>query len=116
MTKRQKIQVRVGTLDDLQKHVNNLFDNPQRIDDEPDHTIYLSPEHIPQILSKEKLRIIQEVRANNYTLGELARVLKRKQENISRDIKQLEQYGLIEVVKNGRQKHPTARPNIAIII
>jgi len=111
-----KIEVRVGSVEDLRQDVNRIFDNPKSADNEPDHVIYLSPRDVPKFLSEERIRLIHEMRKGDYTINQLAIKLKRKRENVSRDINLLKHLKLVDVKKNGREIHPVTKPNITITI
>jgi predicted transcriptional regulator len=71
---------------------------------------------VPKFLSEERIRLIHEIRKGDYTINELAKKLKRKRENISRDINLLKHLKLVEVRKNGREIHPATKPNITITL
>ena len=111
-----KIEVRIGSVEDLRQDVNRIFDNPKLADNEPDHVIYLSPGDVPKFLSEERIRLIHEMRKGDYTINQLATKLKRKRENVSRDISLLKHLKLVDVKKNGREIHPVTKPDITITI
>lgn len=52
----------------------------------------------------EILRII--IKKNPQTVGDLVRDVKRPKESVSRDLKLLENYGLLSFSRTGRQKKP----------
>ncbi|MFH1835737.1 MAG: ArsR family transcriptional regulator [Methanobacteriota archaeon] len=108
------IEVKVGSLDDLRKDLNEVFDDPTRVEKESDYTIYLSPDEVPKLFSEERVRLIHEIRKNDYSVTQLASKLKRRRENVSRDLAILEHFGLVRVCKIGREKHPKTLPEIVI--
>jgi len=61
-----------------------------------------------RIISKENSDDQKEPpKANPKTIGQLAKLLKRHQEAVSRDLKELERIGIVELKKRGREKIPT---------
>jgi len=46
------------------------------------------------------------------TVGELTKMLKRPRESVSRDLKVLENYGLLSFKRSGRQKKPRVEKDI----
>ena len=116
MEKNEKktIEVRMGSLDDLRKDLNEIFDNPKRVEKKSDYTIYLSPEEIPKLFSEERVKLIHEIRKKDYSVNELAVKLKRRRENISRDLNILEHFGVVQMQRIGREKHPKTLPEIVI--
>jgi predicted transcriptional regulator len=116
MRKRKKIEVRLGTLDDMRQDVNRLFDDPGRVEEEPERIIYVPPKDLPKLLSEERVRLIHEIRRGDYTINKLAAKLKRKRENISRDLNILEEYGMVEIHRTGREGHPKTKSQITITI
>ena len=49
------------------------------------------------------------------TVGELARMLKRPRESVSRDLKILESYGLLSFKRSGREKRPKVEKDIIAV-
>jgi len=111
-----KVEVRIGSINDMREDVNRIFDNPQAAEREVAHRVYVSIEDLPKVLSGERVRLIHEIRRRQYTIGELASKLHRKRENISRDLSLLQRYGIVEMRKSGRERHPTAGSKITITI
>ena len=63
-----------------------------------------------RMISKENTDAQKEppkTKPNPKTIGQLAKLLKRHQEAVSRDLKELESIGIVELKKRGREKIPT---------
>jgi predicted transcriptional regulator len=105
----QAVEVRVGSIRDMRADVNALLSDPAKAHSQPAKVVYLSPEDVPRFLSGERIRLIHKMRDGEYTIGELAAALKRKRENVSRDLRMLSRLGLIEVKRTGRQIRPIAK-------
>ncbi len=110
-------EVRIGSIDDFKQAVKDVIADPSRLNDiAQDGVVFLDPELIPKILSKQRLRIIHEIRKRDYSVGELADKLHRKQEHVSRDIHLLEDYGFIYIVKDGKRSIPKTNDKICITV
>lgn len=114
--KKGKILVKIGTPKQMDDEIYEIIDNPEKAEEKPQHTIYLTPKQFQQYLSKEKIRLLTTIREENRTITQLSTKLGRKVENVSRDLKELENIGFIEVKNQGRQKHPKAHKQITITI
>jgi predicted transcriptional regulator len=113
---KNKIVVKIGAAEQMDNEIMDVLNNPKKAEEKPEHTIYLTPEQFQQHLSKEKLKLLHMIREDDCTVSKLAKLLDRKIENVSRDLKDLECIGFIEVKKHGREKYPTANRQIMITI
>ena len=114
--KKKQVEVRIGTIADLRKGINQVFEDPHSVEKEPERVIYVLPKDLSKILSEERVRLIHELRKGDYTINKLADRLNRKRENVSRDLNILQEYGMVEMQKNGRERHPTTRTQITITL
>ena len=107
MNKSKSIEVRIGTVDDFSSAVKQELKNSKQ-EKQNKTIIYIQPKDVPRLLSAKRLDLIHEIRAceNKLTVSTLAKRLKRKQEAVSRDLMILNQVGLIELQRTGRQCHP----------
>jgi len=113
---KNRIVVKIGTAEQMDKEIMDVLDDPKKAGEKPQHTVYLTPEQFQQYLSKEKLKLLHKIREDQWTVTQLAEVLNRKIENVSRDLKDLEGIGFIEVKKHGRERYPAANRQILITI
>jgi len=115
--RQNKARVRIGTLEDMRDTVNSIFDDPRKLDEIPeDGVIIVPPQIIPKLLSKERLRLLREIRRDDYTITQLAANLKRKREHVSRDLSMLQQYGFVEIRRHGREAYPTAHKQLTLTV
>lgn len=101
-----KTAVRLGTIEDFRQAVLEVIADPTKAEDQPEHTLFIPPEFVPKIFSEERVRIIREIRNHEYNINDLSKRLGRKRENVSRDLRILKEYGIVDFKKNGREKNP----------
>jgi len=108
------VEVRIGTIDDAfsQFKKNIEQSRPKRANG----VVYIMPADVPKVLSAERLRLIQEMRKNKYTITQLAEKLHRKREHVSHDLSVLEDAGLVHIKREGREAHPSTPNKIAFTI
>ncbi|MFQ5796686.1 MAG: hypothetical protein ACE5JP_16785 [Candidatus Bipolaricaulia bacterium] len=72
----------------------------------PDKTVVLtwSDEEIAAVFTRERLRLFKKVKEMSYrSIKELADALRRDESRVRKDLKLLEGYGLVELVREGRR-------------
>jgi predicted transcriptional regulator len=117
MAKNRIREVRLGGVEDAKRLIHSIFADPNMIHELPaGGVIYLEPHMIAQILSRERMRLISEIRERKNTVGGLAKRLGRHQEHVSRDIHLLQRYGLVWIERRGRESVPTAAQKITITV
>ena len=96
---------------EMWKDLREMIDNPEKASKEPDLKIYVeSVEQLSSILSAKKMNLLQYIQFHkNLSVGEIASKTKRKQEAVSRDLHQLEHYGLVKLGKKGKHVYPEAK-------
>jgi predicted transcriptional regulator len=110
-------EVRVGGFDELRGKIKEIIATPKSIDKIPKNgVVYVSPENLPKLLSKERLKLIHEIRKKEQNIGQLASSLHRQREHISRDINLLERYGLVQTEKRGRQVYTATTTELRITV
>jgi len=103
----KKIVLVVGG--NMGKDVRKVFGNPKKAEnDEPGLKIYVeSLEQLSSILSTKKITLFQYLSEHKgKSVGEIAGILGRKQEAISRDLQLLKDFGLVKMKKKGRKSIP----------
>ena len=71
--------------------------------------VFEDPADLLQVLSTERIRVLQAVRAKPIPLSQLARDLKRDRQAVMRDVRLLESFGLLQTREapnpgHGRQR------------
>jgi len=68
------------------------------------------------IFTPSRLELMLAIREKNpQNIGDLAKVLKRPIESISRDLKILENYGILETMRTGKEKKPVIGTEIIMM-
>src|SRR3989338_5768987 len=86
--------------------IKSMLEDPEGT---PDKVLLLdiSSEKLSLLFSPAKLEILKTLRERKInSVGELAKELKRPIESVSKDLKILNAYGILELVQNGQQKIP----------
>ena len=110
-------EIRVGTVDDATKLLVDIARNPKKMNSMPkEGVIYVKPDDLPKLLSKERLRLMHEIRNNPLSITRLAEHLQRKRESVSRDVSFLANQGLVQVEQRGREIYPTTANELRIIL
>jgi len=110
-------EIRVGTVDEATNLLVDIARNPKRMKHVPkEGVIYVKPDDLPKLLSKERLRLMHELRNNPVSITRLAEHLQRKRESVSRDIGFLAKQGLVQVKQRGREVYPTTANELRIIL
>jgi predicted transcriptional regulator len=97
--------------DELHKEI---WKDPERFAGQ--HLVIIKPELFSTILSNERLRLLRALEDNPKNMGELARMLNRPREAVSRDFKKLQFHGLVGFERNGKEKVPSRPSEISIAV
>jgi len=91
-----------------------IWKDPERFAGQ--HLIIIKPELFSTILSNERLRLLKALEKNPKNMGELAKMLDRPREAVSRDFKKLQFHGLVDFEMNGKEKVPSRPAEISVSI
>jgi predicted transcriptional regulator len=105
-------EIKLGTIEDLKKEV--LKEGKGR---GGRHVIYVPDTSVlSKILSPRRIELLKTIRENpGMGVGELAKLLKRKQESVSRDIAFLRSWGIIETGFEDRKLVTKTMPGKVVI-
>lgn len=78
--------------------------------------INLSKGTLEKVLTPSRMELVREIREKKpKSVGELARLVKRPIESVSRDLGLLENYGLLSLVRTGKVKKPEIEKDVLMI-
>ena len=78
--------------------------------------VSLTQEQKDSLLTKSRIELIRAIsRKEPKTIGELARIVNRRIDTVSRDLAVLENYGILELVRTGRFKQPVIEKDVLMI-
>lgn len=101
---------------DLKELTNKAIEDP---DGTPDRysIVELSPEINYKVMTKERTKLLEQLKSNPNikSITELSDEIGRPSESVSRDLRILENHGLIDLERNGRKKVPRLIKNQVVI-
>ena len=102
--------------DDLRELTNLAIEDPEGTPDRYS-IVELSPEVNYKVMTKERTRLPERLKSNPEIMSiiELSEEVERPAESVSRDLKILKNYGLIDLEKNRRKKVPRLISNKVVI-
>lgn len=95
--------------------IENAIKHPELT---PDRVVIisLSEEEKNRILTPERLKLIRTIKKHNpKSVGKLAKLVDRRVDAVSRDLKILQNYGFLELLQIGKVKRPKIEKDILII-
>lgn len=95
-----------------------IFREPSRLDSLPDKTLLLSlsDAEITKIFTKERLRLIKTINQKHpKTISELSKIVERNLVAVERDLKILEDFGIVKLEKKGKEVMPTIEKKVLIL-
>ena len=76
----------------------------------------MKKETLKNIFTPSRIEVIETIKSQKpKSVGELAKRLDRPVESVSRDLKILENYGILEFIQAGKQKTPTIEKEMLIM-
>lgn len=107
MGRKKSGQVKTGRrhgFEDLDRAIEFQLEFP---DIAPERVVTIEPEVLKKILTPGRLELIKTIRKRKpENITELCRLVKRSKESVSRDLKVLENYGILDMIEQGRTKKP----------
>lgn len=95
-----------------------IFKHPERLDKLSDKTLLLSlsDEEITKIFTKERLRLIRVIMEKApQRISDLAKLVQRDLTAVQRDLKILEEFGIVKLDKTGKEVKPTVEKKALIL-
>jgi len=99
----------------IHAYLNYAIKNPDKI---PDRGVLLalSTEELSQVLTKRRLELINAMRGNErQSVSDLSKNLGRKLSAVERDLKILENFGIVSMEKKGRVVTPILKGEILLL-
>ena len=97
------------------KMMDSIIENPE-IMPERIVVLSLSKEKMSEILTPARIELIKIIKENRpESVGELVKITKRPIESISRDLRILANYGILEFVQVGKIKKPRIEKDMILI-
>ena len=78
--------------------------------------INLSKKSLEKILTPARMELVRAIKERKpASVGDLARIVKRPVESVSRDLKALENYGVLALVQEGKHKVPEIEKDVLMV-
>ena len=106
---------KVKSLEFLDKLIDLSIEYP---DLTPDRILIIdtNKEKLHRLLTPSRLELISVLKEKSpKSVGELAKLLNRPIESVSKDLNILENYGILEFIKTGKQKQPKLEKEMLLI-
>lgn len=110
-SKLKMVTVKTGSVDDFFSHVKSVMraaDKKESIKRKAATLIFVNPLEMLHFLSAGKLKLINSIRKHPDTVTNIAKIIRRDRASVSRDINELEKFGLVkthERVNPGHGRH-----------
>jgi len=95
-----------------------LLERDMKTDILPDEVIFmpLTDNEWKEIFTEKRIELIRTISGKKpKSIGSLAKILNRQQEAVSRDIKHLQNLGIIKLVRRSKEKMPIIEKKILIM-
>lgn len=106
------IRVYVGDDEFSDKLHKEIWKDPERFAGQ--RLVVIKPESFSEVFSTERIRLLKVLEKNPKNMGELAEMLERPREAVSRDFARLENLGLVSFERNGKEKIPSRAREIRV--
>jgi predicted transcriptional regulator len=101
------IKIMIGDRDELDLDIQRFFDDPSLIDKEPEDILFLTPSQFSAIFTKNRVETLKKIgEMKPKTMNDLAKILNRPKESVSRDVGVLTKAGMISIEAHGIYKTP----------
>ncbi|GAH02066.1 unnamed protein product [marine sediment metagenome] len=104
--------LKVGILhrEDFQKRILDIAAGRQKLKSTDPKIWFSSIKSLSEVLSDNNVRLLKIIKENKpETLKELAKMCGRKSSNLSRTLKTMARYGIVELQKNNKTVKPIAK-------
>jgi len=112
----QKVKMKSKTYTEF---INEMVDNPELLDKLPDRAVIYDHTNINiwrEVSTPKRMELFKIIEEKNpRSISELARLTGRKKENVHRDLKLLQDHGLVKIKKHKHTAEPKIVKRAAII-
>ena len=110
-------KIKLSSLDDFFNIIEDIITNPSKFDQIPDNMI-LAKDYttLHKILTQKRLELIEAIKEHpKENIDALSKILERKREALSRDIKILKSMGIIDIKRRGKNKIPFVQKQYIVV-
>ena len=110
--KRKQVESR---LEQVRALMHTIIEKPELLDAFPEEVYVPLDADLFPLFSPARLELLRRIAHRRLTVSQLARAVHRKTPSVSRDLKLLEQRGLLRFQVDGRRKIPELRPRLVVL-
>jgi predicted transcriptional regulator len=93
-------------LEKVRKFLHTVLDRPELLDAFPEQVYVPLDIDVASLFAPARLELLRQISRKPVTVGELAKAVHRKVPAVSRDLRVLEQRGLVHFRTEGKRKYP----------
>ena len=112
VTRRTRVNRR---LEEVRSFLHAALDRPELLEALPEEVYVPSEVDVASLFAPERLALLHRISRSTDTIGELARSVHRKVPAVSRDLRLLEEHGLIRFRTEGRRKYPELLRHFVVV-
>jgi predicted transcriptional regulator len=99
------MKIRIVFEKEIDKEINEILGNADKGIVKGDDTLLLTPHQAAGLFTPRRLELLHYIAKNPHiNVSEIAEILQRDWKSVLRDLKYLEGFGLVELVKEGRHR------------
>jgi predicted transcriptional regulator len=112
-----EVKMKISTLNDFFDIIEELISDPSKFDKMPDNMIFAKDyATLHKILTEKRLELIDAIKEHpKENIDSLSKILKRKREAISRDLRILQSMGIINMKTIGKNKIPFVQKQYIVV-
>jgi len=99
------MKIRIICEKEIKSEINEILGNADKGIVKGDDSLLLTPHQAAGLFTPRRLELLHHIAKNPHTnVSEIAEILHRDWKSVLRDLKYLEGFGLVELVKEGRHR------------
>ncbi len=112
-----EVKMKISTLNDFFDIIEEIISDPSKFDKMPDNMIFAKDyATLHKILTEKRLELIDAIKEHpKENIDSLSKILKRKREAISRDLRILQSIGIINMRTIGKNRIPYIQKQYIIV-
>ena len=113
----KEVTMKLSTLNDFFDIIEELITDPSKFDKMPDNMIFAKDyATLHKILTEKRLELIDAIKEHpKENIDSLSKILKRKREAISRDLRILQSMGIINMKTIGKNRIPFIQKQYIVV-
>lgn len=110
--KREQVAER---LEQVRALMHTIIERPELLDAFPEEVYVPLDADLTSLFAPARLELLRRIARRRMTVSQLAKAVHRKVPSVSRDLKILEQRGLVRLQVEGRRKIPELRHSLVVL-